>query len=167
MQFSSGTATLGLLDVTGRDNAPLLQFDGTALLSVCALSTFESTTASTTAAPIVYIALANGGSAPLTQKTFAFGYNSFSYTTPVSRAFSSGKNCGIVTNSTTGNARVIITYNAFNLLLCDATCFCVSDVNKSTPAKATSVNFFSNCSTYLATGIDVLSGNKSTFAAVA
>ena len=165
--FSSGMATLNLLDVTAKDNAPVLQFDGTATLNTCTLCTFSSTTTSPTAAPIVYIAIANGGTAPLSQKGFAFAYCAFTYSAPVVRAFSSGKNCGIVTDSITGNVNLIITYNAFNLLLCDATCFVVSDINKNTPSKASTVRFFSNLSTYLATGIDTLSGNKTTFAAVA
>jgi hypothetical protein len=165
--FSSGMATLNLLDVTAKDNAPVLQFDGTATLNTCTLCTFSSTTTSPTAAPIVYIAIANGGTAPLSQKGFAFAYCAFTYSAPVARAFSSGKNCGIVTDSITGNVNLIITYNAFNLLLCDATCFVVSDINKNTPSKASTVRFFSNLSTYLATGIDTLSGNKTTFAAVA
>lgn len=167
MCFSSGMATLNLLDVTAKDNAPVLQFDGTATLNTCTLCTFSSTTTSATAAPIVYIAIANGGTAPLSQKGFAFAYCAFTYSAPVARAFSSGKNCGIVTDSITGNVNLIITYNAFNLLLCDATCFVVSDINKNTPSKASTVRFFSNLSTYLATGIDTLAGNKTTFAAVA
>ena len=167
MCFSSGMATLNLLDVTAKDNAPVLQFDGTATLNTCTLCTFSSTTTSATAAPIVYIAIANGGTAPLSQKGFAFAYCAFTYSAPVARAFSSGKNCGIVTDSITGNVNLIITYNAFNLLLCDATCFVVSDINKNTPSKASTVRFFSNLSTYLATGIDTLPGNKTTFAAVA
>lgn len=165
--FSSGMATLNLLDVTSKDNAPVLQFDGTATLNTCTLCTFSSTTTSPTAAPIVYIAIANGGTAPLSQKGFAFAYCAFTYSSPVARALSSGKNCGIVTDSITGNVNLIITYNAFNLLLCDATCFVVSDINKNTPTKASTVRFFSNLSTYLATGIDTLVGNKTTFAAVA
>ena len=165
--FSSGMATLNLLDVTSKDNAPVLQFDGSATLNTCTLCNFSSTTTSATAAPICYIAIANGGSAPLSQKGFAFAYCAFTYSSPVARAFSAGKNCGIVTNSTTGNVNLIITYNAFNLLLCDATCFVVSDVNKSTPSKASTVRFFSNLSTYLATSIDTLNSNKTTFAAVA
>jgi len=167
MCFSSGMATLNLLDVTAKDNAPVLQFDGTATLNTCTLSTFSSTTTSSLAAPIVYIAIANGGTAPLSQKGFAFAYCAFTYSSAVARAFSSGKNCGIITDSITGNVNLIITYNAFNLLLCDATCFVVSDINKNTPSKASTVRFFSQLSTYLATGIDTLSGNKNTFAAVA
>ena len=165
--FSSGMATLNLLDITAKDNAPVLQFDGTATLNTCTLCNFTSTTTSATAAPIVYIAIANGGSVPLSQKGFAFAYCAFTYSSPVARAFSTGKNCGIVTDSITGNVNLIITYNAFNLLLCDATCFVVSDINKNTPSKASTVRFFSNLSTYLATGIDTLVGNKTTFAAVA
>jgi len=160
MQFSSGLATLGLLDVTGRDNAPLLQFDGTGKLQVCGLSTFESTTTSTIAAPIVYIAPTSA-----TGYSYAFGYNSFSYSSQVSRAFSSGKNCGIVCEAGTGHPTLIITYNAFNLLLCNATCFVVQDVKKADALAYTTINFFSNCSTYLATGID--STHKTTLAAVA
>ena len=165
--FSSGMATLNLLDITSKDNAPVLQFDGTATLNTCTLCNFASTTTSATAAPIVYIAIANGGTAPLSQKGFAFAFCAFTYSAPVARAFSSGKNCGIVTDSITGNINLNITYNAFNLLLCDATCFVVSDINKNTPSKASTVRFFSNFSTYLATGIDTLVGNKTTFAAVA
>jgi len=166
MCFSSGMATLNLLDVTAKDNAPVLQFDGTATLNTCTLSTFSSTTTSSLAAPIVYIAIANGGTAPL-QKGFAFAYCGFTYSAAVARTFSTGKNCGIVTDSITGNVNLIITYNAFNLLLCDASCFVVSDINKNTSIKASTVRFFSNLSTYLATGIDTLVLNKTTFAAVA
>jgi hypothetical protein len=167
MCFSSGMATLNLLEVTSKDNAPVLQFDGSATLNTCTLCNFSSTTTSATAAPICYIAITNGGTAPFTQKGFAFAYCAFTYSAAVARAFSSGKNCGIVTDSITGNINLIITYNAFNLLLCDATCFVVSDINKNTPSKASTVRFFSNLSTYLATSIDTLLANKTTFAAVA
>ena len=160
LKFSSGLITLSLLDVTARNNAPVLQFDGSAKLQACGLCTFESTTTSATAAPIVYIAPTSAAG-----YTYAFGYNSFSYSSLVPRAFSSGKNCGIVCEAGTGHPTLIITYNAFNLLLCDATCFVVQDVKKADAAAYTDIRFFSNSSTYLATGID--STHKTTLAAVA
>jgi hypothetical protein len=160
LKFSSGLITLSLLDVTARNNAPVLQFDGSAKLQACGLCTFDSTTTSATAAPIVYIAPTSAAG-----YTYAFGYNSFSYSSLVPRAFSSGKNCGISCESGTGHPTLIITYNAFNLLLCDATCFVVQDVKKADAAAYTDIRFFSNSSTYLATGID--STHKTTLAAVA
>jgi hypothetical protein len=160
LKFSSGLITLSLLDVTARNNAPVLQFDGSAKLQACGLCTFESTTTSATAAPIVYIAPTSAAG-----YTYAFGYNSFSYSSLVPRAFSSGKNCGIACEAGTGHPTLIITYNAFNLLLCDATCFVVQDVKKADAAAYTDIRFFSNSSTYLATGID--STHKTTLAAVA
>ena len=160
LKFSSGQITLSLLDVTARNNAPVLQFDGSAKLQACGLCTFESTTTSATAAPIVYIAPTSA-----TGYTYAFGYNSFSYSSLVPRAFSSGKNCGIALEAGTGHPTLFITYNTFNLLLCDATCFVVQDVKKADAAAYTDIRFFSNSSTYLATGID--STHKTTLAAVA
>lgn len=159
LKFSSGLITLSLLDVTARNNAPVLQFDGSAKMQACGLCTFESTTTSATAAPIVYIAPTSAAG-----YTYAFGYNSFSYSSLVPRAFSSGKNCGIVCEAGTGHPTLIITYNTFNLLLCDATCFVVQDVKKADAAAYTDIRFFSNSSTYLATGID--STHKTTLAAV-
>jgi hypothetical protein len=160
LKFSSGLITLALLDVTARNNAPVLQFDGSAKLQACGLCTFESNTTSTTAAPIVYIAPTSAAG-----YTYAFGYNSFSYPSLVPRSFSSGKNCGIVCEAGTGHPTLFITYNSFNLLLCDATCFVVQDVKKADAAAYTDIRFFSNSSTYLATGID--STHKTTLAAVA
>ena len=160
LKFSSGLITLSLLDVTARNNAPVLQFDGSAKLQACGLCTFESNTTSATAAPIVYIAPTSAAG-----YTYAFGYNSFSYPSLVPRAFSSGKNCGIVCEAGTGHPTLFITYNSFNLLLCDATCFVVQDVKKADAAAYTNISFFSNSSTYLATGID--STHKTTLAAVA
>ena len=160
LKFSSGQITLSLLDVTARNNAPVLQFDGSAKLQTCGLCTFESNTTSTTAAPIVYIAPTSAAG-----YTYAFGYNSFSYPSLVPRAFSSGKNCGIVCEAGTGHPTLIIAYNTFNLLLCDATCFVVQDVKKADAAAYTDIRFFSNSSAYLATGID--STHKTTLAAVA
>lgn len=157
--FSSGMATLALLDVTAKDNAPVLEFNGTGKLQLCALCTFESTTTSATAAPVVKIAPSTGGAG----YTYAFGYSSFSYPSLTPRAFSAGKNSGIVIDSGL-NISLIITYNTFNLLLCDATCKVVSDVNKADPTKAATVRFFSNSSTYLATAIDATT--KTTLAAV-
>tara|TARA_R110000868_G_scaffold311369_2_gene572426 strand:- start:570 stop:2996 length:2427 start_codon:yes stop_codon:yes gene_type:complete len=160
LKFSSGLITLSLLDVTARNNAPVLQFDGSAKLQACGLCTFESNTTSATAAPIVYIAPTSAAG-----YTYAFGYNSFSYASLVPRVFSSGKNCGIVCEAGTGHPTLIITYNTFNLLLCDATCFVVQDVKKADAAAYTDIRFFSNSSTYLATGID--STHKTTLSAVA
>ena len=160
LKFSSGLITLSLLDVTARNNAPVLQFDGSAKLQACGLCTFESNTTSATAAPIVYIAPTSAAG-----YTYAFGYNSFSYASPISRSFSSGKNCGIVCEAGTGHPLLIITYNTFNLLLCNATCFVVQDVKKADAVAYTDIQFFSNSSTYLATGID--STHKTTLAAVA
>ena len=63
--FTSGVATLSMLHVTGKDNAPLLQFEETGTLESCAFCKFESGTAEAAAQPIIKIKAGNSRAYPL------------------------------------------------------------------------------------------------------
>lgn len=159
--FRSGTSKLSSLDVTARDNCPVLQFDGTAKLLLCGLSTFESTTSSSSASPIVVIKPDNGGPYPQdgTNKAYAFGYCSFSYTSPTAKTNSPG----ILCQASAGHPILFVAYNTFNLTGCVSPAFAIKDYYKTT--NFTLINFFSNSSVTSASGID--SNTKQTLYAVA
>ena len=100
IDISYGGIEIERCDFTTDGNCNTLTVNGTAVVFRCSLTTFEHTTSSTTAAPMVSIKTTSTSAQP-------FGQCTFTYTNAASKA-ASPTSCGIYINSGVNTALIIL-----------------------------------------------------------
>lgn len=130
-----GMIKMSLCELTQFSNYPCLQFVNLGRVDKVALTTFESTTTSTTAQPIVYINTSATNS-------YAFGQCTFIYTSTANKS-ASAISSGICTNSTSGNPYVLAVQCFFSLAGTTNANYAIQDLQHGT-ALTSIVLFFGN-----------------------
>jgi len=109
VEVARGALELERVDITADGNCNALRISGNAVVFRCSLSTFESTTASTTAAPIVRISTSSTSPQP-------FGNCALSYTNAASKA-ASPSSAGFYIDSGVASSLILLG-NVFTMTGC-------------------------------------------------